>query len=128
MVNRHERVGHRLGRLAGGDDVDELARTGHVDGIGRDERVAHRPQLPVERLDHEEPDPLEPGGLDRGHDRADDAGQLHRLSPRPWDGANPGARSGRDRPRGRRPYPATEAPVRGEVLGHLPCSWGITRW
>ena len=37
-----KRFGHRLGGLAGRDEVDELARAGHVDGIGGHELAAHR--------------------------------------------------------------------------------------
>ena len=61
MVDRDERDGHRLGGLAGRDEVDELARAGHVDRVGRDELAAHGAQRAVERLDDEELHALEPG-------------------------------------------------------------------
>ena len=53
MVNRDERIRHRLGRLAGGDDVDELTGAGHVNGIGGHDLAPDRPQMAVQRL-HEE--------------------------------------------------------------------------
>ena len=82
MVDRDERIGHRLGGLARGDEVDELAGSGHVDGVGRDELAADGPQVAVERLDDEELHALEAGGLDGGDDGADDACELHARYPR----------------------------------------------
>ena len=82
VVDRDERVGHRLRGLARGDEVDELARAGHVDRVGRDELAADRPLLAVERLDDEELHALEAGRLHGGDDRADRRVRAARRYPR----------------------------------------------
>ncbi len=122
MIDRDERVRHGLGGLAGGHEVDQLARAGHVDGVGRHELAPGRAKRPVQRLDDEELHALEAGGLDGRDDGPDHAGELHAGLPPASAG-----RSGRPGCPGLAalaPDPRGEAGVRGQVLGHLAMKLG----